>query len=218
MITDIRLNGYSRTEEIANWSTHLAAALLSVSALVLMVVYSTRYGDVYHVVSSAVYGATLILLFGASTLYHIAPAGRAKRVFQKLDHAMIYVLIAGTYTPYTLVILKGAWGWSIFGVVWGVALTGLLIDVAMKKRLGWLSVTMYLCLGWLMLIAAKPLLSNLAGNGVALLLAGGVLYSLGVIFYVWKTLPFQHAIWHVFVIAGSVCHFFSIYVYVIPAP
>ena len=217
MITDTPLNGYSRTEEIANWTTHLAATLLSVSALVLMIVYSARYGDAYHVVSSAVYGATLILLFGASTLYHMVPASRAKRVFQKIDHAMIYILIAGTYTPYTLIVLRGPWGWSIFGVVWGVALTGLLIDVAMTKRLGWLSVSMYLCLGWLMLIAAKPLLLNLAGNGVALLLAGGMLYSFGVIFYVWKTLPFQHAIWHVFVIAGSLCHFFSIYFYVIPA-
>ena len=217
MITDTPLNGYSRTEEIANWTTHLAATLLSVSALVLMIVYSARCGDAYHVVSSAVYGATLILLFGASTLYHMVPAGRAKRVFQKIDHAMIYILIAGTYTPYTLIVLRGPWGWSIFGVVWGVALTGLLIDVAMAKRLGWLSVSMYLCLGWLMLIAAKPLLLNLAGNGVALLLAGGMLYSFGVIFYVWKTLPFQHAIWHVFVIGGSLCHFFSIYFYVIPA-
>ncbi len=217
MITDIPLNGYSRTEEIANWTTHLAATLLSVSALVLMVVYSARYGDAYHVVSSAVYGATLILLFGASTLYHMVPVSRAKRVFQKLDHAMIYLLIAGTYTPYTLVVLKGVWGWSIFGVVWGVALTGLLIDVVMTKRLGWLSVSLYLCLGWLMLIAVKPLLVNLATNGVVLLLAGGMMYSFGVIFYVWKTLPFQHAIWHLFVIAGSLCHFFSIYFYVIPA-
>ncbi len=217
MITDIPLGGYSRKEEIANWATHLAATLFSVSALVLMVVYSARYGDAYHVVSSAVYGATLILLFGASTLYHMVPVSRAKKVLQKLDHAMIYLLIAGTYTPYTLVILKGVWGWSIFGVVWGVALTGILIDVAMTKRLGWLSVSLYLSLGWLMLIAAKPLLGSLAGNGVVLLLAGGMLYSFGVIFYVWKTLPFQHAIWHVFVIAGSLCHFFSIYFYVIPA-
>lgn len=217
MITDIPRGGYSRTEERANWTTHLAATLLSVSALVLMVVYSARYGDAYHVVSSAVYGATLILLFGASTLYHIVPVSRAKRVFQKLDHAMIYLLIAGTYTPYTLVILRGVWGWSLFAVVWGIALTGLLIDVVMTKRLGWLSVSIYLCLGWLMLIAAKPLLVNLAGNGVVLLLTGGMFYSFGVIFYVWKTLPFQHAIWHVFVIAGSLCHFFSIFFYVIPA-
>ena len=216
MIPDIPRGHYSKREELANWTTHLFATLFSISALVLMVIYSARFGDAYHVVSSSVYGATLILLFGASTLYHLVPVSRAKNVFQKLDHAMIYLLIAGTYTPYTLVVLRGAWGWSIFGVVWGIALTGLLIDVTMSKRMSWLSVTIYLCLGWLMLVAAKPLLVNLAGNGIVLLLTGGMFYSFGVIFYLWKTLPFQHAIWHVFVVAGSLCHFFSIFFYVIP--
>lgn len=217
MITDISLAQYSKTEEIANWITHAVALLLSITALVLMVVYSTRFGDVYHIVSSAVFGTTLILLYSASTLYHLVPVGRAKNVLQKLDHAMIYLLIAGTYTPYTLVNLRGPWGWSIFGVVWGVALTGLLLELIMKKRLGWLSVSLYLCLGWLIVIAVKPLLVTLAGGGIVLLVSGGLFYSLGVIFYLWKRLPFQHAIWHLFVIAGSLCHFFSIFLYVIPA-
>lgn len=217
MITDISLAHYSKTEETANWITHALALLLSITALVLMVVYSTRFGDVYHIVSSAVFGTTLILLYSASTLYHLVPVGRAKNVFQKLDHAMIYLLIAGTYTPYTLVNLRGPWGWSIFGVVWGVALTGLLLELIMKKRLGWLSVSLYLCLGWIIVIAVKPLMANLAGGGIVLLVSGGLFYSLGVIFYLWKRLPFQHAIWHLFVIAGSLCHFFSIFLYVIPA-
>ena len=217
MITDISFAQYSKTEEIANWITHAVALLLSITALVLMVVYSTRFGDVYHIVSSAVFGTTLILLYSASTLYHLVPVGRAKNVFQKLDHAMIYLLIAGTYTPYTLVNLRGPWGWSIFGVVWGVALTGLLLELIMKKRLGWLSVSLYLCLGWIIVIAVKPLMANLAGGGIVLLVSGGLFYSLGVIFYLWKRLPFQHAIWHLFVIAGSLCHFFSIFLYVIPA-
>ncbi len=217
MITDISLGQYSKTEEIANWVTHAVALLLSITALALMVVYSTRFGNVYHIVSSAVFGTTLILLYSASTLYHFVPVGRAKNVFQKLDHAMIYLLIAGTYTPYTLVNLRGPWGWSIFGVVWGVALTGLLLDIIMKKRLGWLSISLYLCLGWIIVIAVKPLMANLAGGGIVLLVAGGLFYSLGVIFYLWKRLPFQHAIWHLFVIAGSLCHFFSIFLYVIPA-
>lgn len=217
MITDISLAQYSKTEETANWITHALALLLSITALVLMVVYSTRFGDVYHIVSSAVFGTTLILLYSASTLYHLVPVGRAKNVFQKLDHAMIYLLIAGTYTPYTLVNLRGPWGWSIFGVVWGVALTGLLLELIMKKRLGWLSVSLYLCLGWIIVIAVKPLMANLAGGGIVLLVSGGLFYSLGVIFYLWKRLPFQHAIWHLFVIAGSLCHFFSIFLYVIPA-
>ena len=217
MITDISLGQYSKTEEIANWVTHAVALLLSITALALMVVYSTRFGNVYHIVSSAVFGTTLILLYSASTLYHFVPVGRAKNVFQKLDHAMIYLLIAGTYTPYTLVNLRGPWGWSIFGVVWGVALTGLLLDIIMKKRLGWLSISLYLCLGWIIVIAVKPLMANLAGGGIVLLVAGGLFYSLGVIFYLWKRLPYQHAIWHLFVIAGSLCHFFSIFLYVIPA-
>ena len=217
MITDISLGQYSKTEEIANWVTHAVALLLSITAMALMVVYSTRFGNVYHIVSSAVFGTTLILLYSASTLYHFVPVGRAKNVFQKLDHAMIYLLIAGTYTPYTLVNLRGPWGWSIFGVVWGVALTGLLLDIIMKKRLGWLSISLYLCLGWIIVIAVKPLMANLAGGGVVLLVAGGLFYSLGGIFYLWKRLPFQHAIWHLFVIAGSLCHFFSIFLYVIPA-
>lgn len=216
MITDISLGQYSKTEEIANWVTHAVALLLSITALALMVVYSTRFGNVYHIVSSAVFGTTLILLYSASTLYHLVPVGRAKNVFQKLDHAMIYLLIAGTYTPYTLINLRGPWGWSIFCVVWGVALTGLLLELIMKKRLGWLSISLYLCLGWIIVIAVKPLMANLAGGGIVLLVAGGLFYSLGVIFYLWKRLPFQHAIWHLFVIAGSLCHFFSIFLYVIP--
>lgn len=217
MITNISRAQYSKTEEIANWVTHAVALLLSITALVLMVVYSARYGDAYHVVSSAVFGTTLILLYSASTLYHLVPVSRVKKVFQKLDHAMIYLLIAGTYTPYTLVNLRGPWGWSIFGVVWGVALTGLLLELIMKKRLGWLSVSLYLCLGWLIVVAVKPLMVHLGGGGMVLLVAGGLFYSLGVIFYLWKRLPFQHAIWHIFVIAGSLCHFFSIFLYVIPA-
>ena len=217
MITNISRAQYGKKEEIANWITHAVALLLSITALVLMVVYSARYGDAYHVVSSAVFGTTLILLYGASTLYHLVPVSRLKKVFQKLDHAMIYLLIAGTYTPYTLVNLRGPWGWSIFGVVWGVALTGLLLELIMKKRLGWLSVSLYLCLGWLIVVAVKPLMVHLGGGGMVLLVAGGLFYSLGVIFYLWKRLPFQHAIWHIFVIAGSLCHFFSIFLYVIPA-
>lgn len=217
MITNISRAQYAKQEEIANWITHAVALLLSITALVLMVVYSARYGDAYHVVSSAVFGTTLILLYGASTLYHLVPVSRLKKVFQKLDHAMIYLLIAGTYTPYTLVNLRGPWGWSIFGVVWGVALTGLLLELIMKKRLGWLSVSLYLCLGWLIVVAVKPLMVHLGGGGMVLLVAGGLFYSLGVIFYLWKRLPFQHAIWHIFVIAGSLCHFFSIFLYVIPA-
>ena len=217
MISTASAVRYSRTEEAANWLTHATATLLSVTGLVLMVVFSARFGDVYHIVSSSIYGASLLLLYSASTLYHLVPFGRAKRLFQKLDHAMIFLLIAGTYTPYTLVNLRGVWGWTIFGVVWGIAAIGFFLELFKSKRLPWLSISLYLGLGWLMLIATKPLLASLEPGGIVLLVGGGLLYSLGIIFYLWKKLPFQHAIWHIFVMAGSLCHFFSIFIYVIPA-
>ena len=216
MITNVSLTQYSRTEEIANWLSHAVATLLSITGLILMVVFSTRFGNAYHIVSSAVYGASLIALYSASTLYHFITPGRAKVILRKLDHAMIFILIAGTYTPYTLVNLRGAWGWSIFGVVWGVAAVGFALELFISKRVPWLSLSLYLGLGWLIVIAAKPLMITLESGGMALLIAGGVLYSLGILFYVWKKLSFQHAIWHLFVMAGSLCHFFSIFLYVIP--
>ena len=207
---------YSKSEEIANGITHAVGTLLSISGLILMVVFSVRYGDAYHIVSSAVFGTSLILLYGASTLYHLIPHHRAKKIFQQIDHAMIYLLIAGTYTPYTLINLRGPWGWSLLGTVWGIALTGLVLELVLPKRIVWLSLTFYLCLGWMMVIAVKPLIAGLAGGGLVLLVAGGLFYSIGVIFYVWKSLFLQHAIWHLFVMAGSLCHFFSVFFYVLP--
>lgn len=207
---------YSKNEEIANTITHAIATALSISGLVLMIVFSVKYGDAYHIVSSAVYGASLILLYTSSTLYHLIPNIPLKKVFQKLDHAMIYILIAGTYTPYTLVNLRGPWGWSIFGIVWGLATAGLLLELFLPKRIHWLSLSLYLFIGWIAVFMAKPLIDNLDTGGLVLLVCGGLFYSFGVIFYVWKSLYFQHAIWHLFVIAGSLCHFFSIFFYVIP--
>ena len=208
---------YSKPEEIANGVTHAIGTLLSICGLVLMVVFSVKYGDAYHIVSSAVFGTTLILLYSASTLYHLMPQNRAKIVFQQLDHSMIYLLIAGTYTPYTLVNLRGPWGWSLFGTVWGISLTGLLLELILPKRITWLSLTLYLCLGWMIVVAVNPLIAGLAGGGLILLVAGGLFYSIGVIFYIWKSLFLQHAIWHLFVMAGSLCHFFSVFFYVLPS-
>ena len=207
---------YSRPEEMANGVTHAIGTLLSISGLVLLVVFSVKYGDAYHIVSSVIFGTTLILLYSASTLYHLISHYRTKMVFQQVDHAMIYLLIAGTYTPFTLVNLRGPWGWSLFGTVWGIALMGLLLELVLPKRITWLSLTLYLCLGWMIVVAVKPLVDGLAGGGLILLVSGGLCYSIGVIFYVWKSLPFQHAIWHLFVMAGSLCHFFSVFFYVLP--
>jgi len=208
---------YNRIEELVNGLTHGVGSVLSITGLVLMIIFSSLYGDVWHIVSTAIYGATLILLYLSSTLYHLIPAKRLKHFFQKMDHAMIYLLIAGTYTPYTLVNLRGPWGWTLFAMVWGIAVVGVTIEFLLKERIRFLSLVLYLSMGWLMIAATKPLLDNLAPGGLILLLAGGLFYSLGVFFYVWKTLTFQHAIWHVFVMAGSLCHFLSIFFYVIPS-
>ena len=208
--------GYSINEEIAHSVTHGIGALLSVIGLATLVVYSSTYGDAWHIVSSSIYGLTLIVLYTASTLYHAITIPDIKRVLQKLDHAAIFLLIAGTYTPFTLVNLRGGWGWALFGVVWSIAIAGMIMELLVKRRYKRISLGLYLGLGWIVIIAIVPLLANVETGGLILLLAGGLFYSLGVIFYVWKTLVYHHAIWHLFVLAGSACHFFAVFHYVIP--
>ncbi len=209
-------NKYSFQEELAHGISHGIGTGLAIIGLVILLVMATRSGSVWHVVSAAIYGSTLILLYLASTLYHLFSNPGLKRFFQQLDHLMIYVLIAGTYTPFTLVTLRGAWGWTLFGLVWGLALCGLMLELLIKKRIQWLSLLLYLGMGWLLVIAVKPLMVSLATGGLILLLTGGLLYTLGVIFYVWKNLSYHHAIWHLFVMAGSIAHFFAILFYVMP--
>jgi len=211
-------SNYSLIEEVAHALTHGVGALLSVVALVVMLTWSMAYGDTWHVVSASIYGASLIILYSASTLYHAFPWPRVKAFFQQLDHAAIYLLIAGTYTPFALVNLRGAWGWTLLGVVWSIALIGVALELILQKRRKWLSLSLYLGLGWMALIAIKPMVDNVATEGLLLLLGGGLAYSLGVIFYVWKSLKFHHAVWHLFVLVGSVFHFFSIFYYVLPQP
>ncbi|UCB56167.1 MAG: hemolysin III family protein [Thiotrichales bacterium] len=210
------LNGYSINEEIAHSVTHGIGLLLSVVGLAMLVVYSRMYGDAWHIVSSSIYGATLIALYGASTLYHAVTIPGLKKVLQKIDHAAIFLLIAGTYTPFTLVNLRGGWGWTLFGMVWSVAIAGVIMELIVKQRYHRISLGLYLGLGWLVMIAIGPMIDNVATGGLVLLVAGGLFYSLGVIFYVWKTLLYHHAIWHLFVLAGSACHFFAVLMYVIP--
>jgi hemolysin III len=209
---------YSVAEEIAHAITHGVGLLFSVAGLVVLVVFASLRGDVWHIVSCSIYGTTLVLLYTASTLYHAIPSPRAKDVFRILDHAAIYLLIAGTYTPFTLVNLRGPWGWTLFGVVWGLALFGVVLEGVAQQRVRILSVVLYLGLGWLVAIAVKPLLDSVAIGGLVLLLLGGLAYSVGVVVYGWRRLPYHHAIWHVFVMAGSVCHFFAVLFYVIPRP
>jgi len=214
--TATKVNGYSIGEEIAHSVSHGFGALLSVIGLAILVVYSSLYGDAWHIVSSSIYGATLVVLYTSSTLYHAITIPRVKRVLQRFDHAAIFLLIAGSYTPFTLVSLRGGWGWTLFGLVWSIAIAGMVMELVVKRRNQRLSVALYLGLGWLVVIAIGPVFDSVAPGGLALLLAGGLCYSLGVIFYVWETLRFHHAIWHLFVLAGSAFHFFAVFSYVVP--
>ena len=202
-----------RGEEIANSLTHGVGAGLAVAALVLLVVFSVRYGDVWRVVSLSIFGATLVLLYTASTLYHAFTNQRVKRIFQVLDHSCIYLLIAGSYTPLTLVHLRGPWGWSLFGAVWGLALFGIWFKAFFTGRFQAVSVALYLLMGWLLVIAIKPALAVVPPGLLFWIVLGGLSYTLGVIFFVLDKKPYFHAIWHVFVLAGSTLHFFGMLFY-----
>lgn len=206
---------YSLGEEIANSITHGLGAALSIAALVLLIVAAARTGNRWQLASAITYGVTLILLYMSSTLYHSIPGPRARRVFKVIDHSAIYLLIAGTYTPFTLVTLRDTGGWWLFGVIWGLAVTGVSLEAFWVYRPKWLSVVVYLGMGWLVAAAMKPLLANLPTGGVWLLVAGGLAYTLGTIFYVLKRVPYTHMVWHLFVLGGSVCHFLAVMLYVL---
>jgi hemolysin III len=208
---------YSVREEIAHSATHGLGIVLSLAGLVALVTTASRTGDTWDVVASAVYGVTLVLLYLTSTLYHSIPHPPAKRILRILDHSAIYLLIAGTYTPFTLVLLRGPWGWTLFGLVWGLAILGITLKVAAMGRFRKLSLVLYIGMGWLVVIALGPLTAALARGGMVLLVLGGLAYTSGVLFYVWRRLPYHHAVWHAFVLAGSVLHFFAILLYVVPA-
>jgi hemolysin III len=195
----------SHREEVASLLTHALGVLLSIVALIVMLVLAGT--EPLKLVSAAVFGVSLVLLYTSSTLYHFFTSPRWKARFQVLDHACIYLLIAGSYTPFTLITLRGAWGWSLFAAVWILAIAGVLIKTLGKgKKDHWISTALYLVMGWLILLAFAPLLRAMPLAGVLWLVAGGLTYSLGVVFYVWRSLPFNHAIWHLFVLGGSVCH------------
>lgn len=205
-------------EEIANAITHGVGTLLAIAALVILIVYASIYGDARHVVSLTIYGSTLVILYLTSTLYHSFPQPKVKYVFKILDHSAIYLLIAGTYTPFTLITLQGTTGWTIFGIVWGLAFIGILFKAFFVKRFQVVSTICYIVMGWIIIVAIKPLIENLPMNGVIWLVVGGLLYTLGAVFYLWERLRYNHAIWHLFVLGGSVAHFFSIFFYVLPLP
>lgn len=207
---------YTPGEEIFHSVTHGIGAALSIAGLIVLVTLAVTRGTVYQIVSFSIYGATLVLLYTASTLYHGLRRPGAKRVFKIVDHASIYLLIAGTYTPFLLVALRGVWGWVLLGVIWGLALVGVSLKIAFIRRFQKLGVLMYLLMGWLCVIALKQLLAQVPPTGLFWLAAGGVLYTVGVIFYALKRVRYAHAVWHLFVLGGSICHYVAVLISLAP--
>lgn len=199
----------SLEEEVANAITHGFGVGIAIAALVILVVYSALLGDTWKVVSFSIYGATMILLFLSSTLYHSFPQPTLKRFFRILDHSSIFLLIAGTYTPVTIGAMRGGWGWTLFGIIWGLTLIGICLKIFAMSKLKWVSIVVYLMMGWIIIIAIKPLVQVVSREFLIWIAIGGLAYSLGIIFYTARKLPFHHAIWHLFVLAGSISHFFA---------
>lgn len=212
------LGGYSKAEEIANAVTHGIAALLSLVGLgVLVYCAAIGSGRAGVIAAAAVFGTAMVFLYTASTLYHAVPNRRAKRILQMLDHGAIYVMIAGSYTPFCLITLRGTTGTVLCAAVWTIAVLGAVLQPVLLRRAEWLNCLLYLLLGWCVVLVMKPLAAALPAAGLWLLAGGGVVYSLGVVFYLWDRIPFNHAIWHLFVLGGTVLQFFSVLFYVLPA-
>ncbi|MEX1201101.1 MAG: hemolysin III family protein [Methylophaga sp.] len=201
----------SSGEETANAISHGSGLIAALVGTPFLIMQAIRQGEAAFVVGVTVFCTTMILLYLGSTLYHALPAGKAKRVFRRIEHAAIYLLIAGTYTPFTFGVLKGAWGWTLFGIVWGLAIAGVALKVLQKHHHPILSTSLYLLMGWVIVIAIEPLLANVPIAGLLWLLAGGLFYTAGVAFFATDSrLPYGHFIWHLFVIAGTTCHFFAV--------
>lgn len=208
---------YSLGEEIANAVTHGLGVVLAIAGLAVMTAFAALYGDAWHITACAIFGASLIFCYATSTLYHSIQIEKARRVLRTLDHSAIFLLIAGTYTPFMLVSLRGPWGWSLLVAIWALALAGIALRLLLRGRLHGLVVALYVLMGWVV-VALEPMLERVATGGLVLLGAGGLAYTGGVAFYKWHRLPYHHAIWHGFVLAGSTLHYFAVLLYVIPRP
>lgn len=205
------LDTYSPAEEWANVLTHGVGSILSFIGCLFLILKARSVPDGWHLVSYSLFGISLIVLYTSSFLYHYLSDRKAKQIFRKIDHSAIYLLIAGTYTPFLLTNLRGNSGWVMFIIVWVFAVAGIWIKIRTRIKSKWFSASIYLVMGWLAILIYRPMMNNLPGASLVLLAAGGFFYTFGVIFYVWKTLKFHHAIWHLFVLAGSICHYFSVY-------
>ena len=208
-------NHYSPLEEKTNIVSHAIGLALSIVGTLLMLLRASGSGDILHIIGAGIFGASLIALYAASTLYHSAKDPKKRARLRINDHATIYILIAGTYTPFTLITLKGWVGWTVFGVSWGMAVCGVVLKLFFTGRYNLLSTLMYIIMGWIIIFAIKPLVNSIPIDGIFWLIAGGLAYTTGAIIYSIKKIPFNHAIFHVFVLLGSFCHFVSVYVYVL---
>ncbi|HTQ87036.1 MAG TPA: hemolysin III family protein [Candidatus Solibacter sp.] len=206
----------AQRHELANSLTHGAGLALAVAGCAVLVTLAALRGNARHIVACSVYGATLVCLYAASTVYHSVRSRRLRRVMRFLDHSAIYLLIAGTYTPFMLVNLRGGWGWTLFGLVWGMAAAGIVLKVWYVGKFPIASTIVYVAMGWVAIVAVKPILAMVPVAGILWLLAGGLLYTAGVGFFAWEKLPYHHAIWHLFVIGGSVCHYIAVVRVVVP--
>lgn len=206
---------FSKEEEISNSITHGIGVLLSIAALVILIVFSSLDGTAWHIVSFTIFGVTMILLYTSSTFVHALRPGRTKDFFQIMDHSSIYFFIAGTYTPFMLIAVKGWIGWTLFGIVWGLAIAGTVFKSFFVKKFLFTSTILYIIMGWLIVFAWNDLTANLQPIGLLLLEIGGVLYTVGAIFYMWRLFKHHHAVWHLFVLGGTICHFFSV-LYLLP--
>lgn len=210
------LHALTRRDELASMIVHALGLLLSIAGLAILANSAAAYEQARAIVAVSVFGTALILLYAASTVYHAVHSVGAKHVLRKLDHFAIYLLIAGTYTPFTLLALHGTWGWGLFAAIWILAGAGLVLEFTGLARRRWLAALVYVGMGWLGLLAYDPLHAALAGGGLLLMLAGGIAYTLGVPFYLWRRMPYHHTVWHLFVLAGSVLHFLAVLLYVLP--
>lgn len=201
---------FSKEEELSNSITHGIGAVLSIAALVILIVFSSIYGNARHIVSFTLFGATMVLLYTSSTLLHALKPGRAKDFFEIMDHTSIYYFIAGTYTPFLFIAVKGWVGWTLFGIVWGLAIGGTVFKSFFVKKYLYTSTLLYVVMGWLIVFVWNDLTVNLHPTGLILLAAGGICYTVGAVFYMWQLFKHHHAVWHMFVLAGTICHFFAV--------
>ena len=203
-------------DELANSITHGVGLLLATAGVLVLIVMASLHGSTRHIVTCSIYGSTLVFMYAASTLYHSVQMPRAKHVLRIVDHSAIYLLIAGTYTPFTLVQIRGGWGWTLFGLVWGLTVVGIAWKALFIRRFAVVSGIIYVLMGWMVVIAVKPLLQHVPLGAVAWLIAGGLAYTAGLVFFAGKRIPHHHAIWHVFVLVGSICHYIAVLLYVVP--